>query len=135
MTAESFEAPDAVRRMLVTTWAPVQQHGHSQRGECSFPLDEPSLTDWDFIPKPDRQGIPLWRLTSHQRTLVQSLLAAGLSEQGYTQTLQIMAMENVLRERETELLGIEPSIEPSSVHAASRTMRHFNLPSTVAAIW
>jgi hypothetical protein len=98
-------------------------HGRSRR------------TDWDFVPKPDRQGIPLWRLTSHQRTLVQSLLAAGLSEQGYTQTLQIMAMENVLRERETELLGIEPSIEPSSVHAASRTMRHFNLPSTVAAIW
>ncbi len=56
-----------------------------QRRECEFPLDHPGRLDWDNIPKPDRGGIPPWRLSSHQRTLVHSLLAAGLSEQGYTQ--------------------------------------------------
>ncbi|GAA4025264.1 DUF3500 domain-containing protein [Streptomyces plumbiresistens] len=106
MTAEFFEAPDTIRRMLVTTWALFNSMDSTQRRECSFPMDDPGRTDWDFIPKPDRQGIPLWRLTSHQRTLVHSLLSAGLSEQGYTQTLQVMAMENILRERETEMLGI-----------------------------
>jgi hypothetical protein len=34
------------------------------------------------------------------------LLAAGLSEQGYSQALQIMAMENLLREREQQRLGV-----------------------------
>lgn len=104
--ADSYEAPDTIRRMLFTTWALLNSMDSTQRRDCTFPMDEPGRLDWDFIPKPDRQGIPLWRLTSHQRTLVHSLLAAGLSEQGYTQTLQIMAMENILRERETPMFGV-----------------------------
>jgi len=106
MTAEFYEAPDTIRRMLVTTWALLNRMDSTQRAECSFPMADPGRVDWDFIPKPDRQGIPLWRLSSHQRTLVHSLLAAGLSERGYTQALQIMAMENILREHETPMLGI-----------------------------
>lgn len=104
--AGCYEAPDTIRRMLVTTWSLLYSMDGQQRRECEFSMDDPGRTDWDFIPKPDRQGIALWRLTSHQRTLVHSLLAAALSEQGYTQALQIMAMENVLRERETPRLGI-----------------------------
>ena len=105
-TAGWYEAPDTIRRMLVTTWALLYSMDSTKRRECEFPMDDPGRLDWDFIPKPDRQGIALWRLSSHQRTLVHSLLAAALSEQGYTQVLQIMAMENILRERETERLGI-----------------------------
>ena len=105
-SAGTFEAPDTIRRMLVTTWALLYSMDSTQRRECEFPLSDPGRLDWDFIPKPDRQGIPLWRLTSHQRTLVHSLLAAGLSEIGYTQALQIMAMENILRERETPVFGV-----------------------------
>ena len=104
--AGCFEAPDTIRRMLVTTWALLYSMDGAQRRECEFPMADPGRLDWDFIPKPDRQGIPLWRLTSHQRTLVHSLLAAGLSETGYTQALQIMAMENILRERETPAFGV-----------------------------
>jgi hypothetical protein len=105
-SAGYFEAPDTIRRMLVTTWALLYSMDGTQRRECEFPLSDPGRLDWDFIPKPDRQGIPLWRLSSHQRTLVHSLLAAGLSEIGYTQALQIMAMENILRERETPVFGV-----------------------------
>ena len=106
MAVEAFEAPDTIRRMLVTTWALLYSMDGGQRRECEFPMDDPGRLDWDFIPKPDRQGIALWRLNPHQRTLVHNLLAAGLSEQGYTQVLQVMAMENILRERETPLLGL-----------------------------
>ena len=106
MTAACYEAPDTIRRMLFTTWALLYSMDPGQRRECEFPMADPGRLDWDFIPKPDRTGIPLWRLSAHQRTLVHSLLAAGLSEQGYTQTLQIMAMENILRERETPIFGV-----------------------------
>ncbi|WP_460062510.1 DUF3500 domain-containing protein [Streptomyces sp. YKOK-I1] len=102
---QTYEAPETIRRMLVTTWALLYSLDGSQRRECEFPMDHPGRTDWDFIPKPDRQGIPLARLNPHQRTLVHSLLAASLSEQGYTQVLQVMAMENILREREQQALG------------------------------
>jgi hypothetical protein len=105
-TAEAFEAPETIRRMLITTWALLYSMDSTQRRECEFPMDHPGRLDWDFIPKPDRQGIALWQLSTHQRTLVHSLLAAGLSEQGYTQVLQVMAMENILRERETPRLGV-----------------------------
>ena len=92
-------------------------------------MDDPGRLDWDFIPKPDRQGIPLSRLGPHQRTLAQSLLAAGLSEQGYSQALQIMAMENMLREREQPRMGVitgdfrhaDQYFLPSSGGRASRT--------------
>ncbi|MPY55669.1 DUF3500 domain-containing protein [Streptomyces spongiae] len=104
-TTEVYEAPDTIRRMLVTTWALLYSMDGAQRRECEFPMDDPGRVDWDFIPKPDRQGVPLARLNSHQRTLVHSLLAASLSEQGYSQVLQIMAMENILREREQQMLG------------------------------
>ncbi|BBC30975.1 hypothetical protein SGFS_022690 [Streptomyces graminofaciens] len=104
-TTEVYEAPETIRRMLVTTWALLYSMDGAQRRECEFSMDDPGRVDWDFIPKPDRQGVPLAGLNSHQRTLVHSLLAASLSEQGYSQVLQIMAMENILREREQQMLG------------------------------
>ena len=102
----TFEAPETIGRMLVTTWALLYSMDGDQRRACEFPMADPGRADWDFVPKPDRQGIPLSRMNAHQRTLAQSLLAAGLSEQGYSQALQIMAMENMLREREQRRLGV-----------------------------
>ena len=104
--AHAFEAPETIRRMLVTTWALLYSLDPAQRQYCQFGMDDPGRLDWDFIPKPDRQGIPLARLDAHQRTLAHSLLAAGLSVQGYSQALQIMAMENMLREIEVPRHGV-----------------------------
>ncbi|TGD86299.1 DUF3500 domain-containing protein [Mycolicibacterium sp. CH28] len=101
-----YEAPQLIARMLATTWALLWSLDPTQRLECEFAMDDAARLDWDFIPKPDRHGIPLSRLNSHQRTLVQSLLACSLSEQGYSQALQIMALENVLRERDLPIFGV-----------------------------
>ncbi|MGH3633545.1 MAG: DUF3500 domain-containing protein [Mycobacterium sp.] len=101
-----YEAPQLITRMLVTTWAILYSLDAAQRRECEFPMEDPGRTDWDFIPKPDRRGIALSELNSHQRALVHSLLALSLSEQGYSQALQIMALENILRERELAMLGV-----------------------------
>lgn len=102
----AFEAPETIRRMLVTTWALLYSMDPGQRRNCEFDMADPGRLDWDFIPKPDRQGIPLAQLNAHQRTLAHSLLAAGLSVRGYSQALQIMAMENMLREIEVPRLGV-----------------------------
>ena len=69
-------------------------------------MDHPGRLDWDFIPKSDRTGIPMYQLNFHQRTLVQTLLKAALSMRGYTQALEIMAMENILRELEVDRFGV-----------------------------
>src|SRR6266550_215514 len=91
-----FEAPDAIRKMLLATWGLLYSLSPEEHARALFPMDDPSRMDWDFIPKPDRKGVPLFALDAHQKTLAHTLLAAGLSMQGYTQALQIMAMENVL---------------------------------------
>lgn len=93
-----MRAPETITRMLFVTWALLSGFTTDQRARCLFPMDDPRRLDWDFIPKPDRTGIPLFELDRHQRTLAQSLLRAGLSLRGYSQALSIMATENILRE-------------------------------------
>ncbi|HTR94593.1 MAG TPA: DUF3500 domain-containing protein [Trebonia sp.] len=106
MASQLFEAPETIRRMLITTWALLYSLTPEQRRQCEFPMDHPSRMDWDFIPKPDRTGVPLTVLGPHQRTIAQTLIRAGLSMKGYTKALSIMAMENVLRELETGSFGV-----------------------------
>ena len=106
MGADSYEAPNVIRRMLFTTWAFLYSLRPDQRALCEFPMHDAQRMDWDFIPKPDRTGISFAQLDPHQRTLGHTLLAAGLSTQGYSQALQIMAMENMLREIEVPKFGV-----------------------------
>lgn len=93
-----YSAPETIRRMLFVTWALLSGLTTDQRARCVYPMDDPRRLDWDFIPKPDRTGIPLFELDRHQRTIAHSLLRAGLSMHGYSQALSIMATENILRE-------------------------------------
>ncbi|MFF4507042.1 DUF3500 domain-containing protein [Streptomyces sp. NPDC001401] len=105
MTAP-YEAPDTIKRMLFATWALLNSLTPEQRAIASYPMSDPRRLDWDFIPKPDRTGIAMSALHGHQRTLAQHLLASGLSTRGYSQALQIMAMENMLREKEVHERGL-----------------------------
>ncbi len=95
-----YEAPRTISRMLFATWALLTSLDPAQRASAQFPMDDPRRLDWDFIPKPDRCGVPLFQLNRHQRTVAHALLKAGLSMRGYSQALSVMATENVLRETE-----------------------------------
>jgi hypothetical protein len=101
-----FEAPITIRRMLLNAGAVLSSLSADQQTRITFSMDDPRRLDFDFVPKPDRNGIPLWELDKHQRTLAHVLLASGLSTRGYTQALQIMAMENILRESQVGGMGI-----------------------------
>ncbi|WP_435129344.1 DUF3500 domain-containing protein [Actinacidiphila sp. bgisy144] len=104
--SEVYEAPEVIRRMLVNTTALLNCLSPEQRAQAWFPLDSPHRKDWDFVPKPDRTGVPLAVLDRHQRALAHSLLSAGLSTRGYSMALSVMAMENVLREVGAHRFGV-----------------------------
>jgi hypothetical protein len=95
----TYEAPATIKRMLFATWALLDSLSPDLRAQALIPdMSDPRRTDWDFIPKPDRSGVPLFRLDRHQRTLAHTLLRSGLSIRGYSQALAVMATENILRE-------------------------------------
>jgi hypothetical protein len=95
-----YAAPRTISRMLFATWALLGSLDSGQQASALLPMSDPRRLDWDFIPKPDRTGIPMFALNRHQRTVAHALLKAGLSMRGYSQALSVMATENVLRERE-----------------------------------
>jgi hypothetical protein len=99
--AMTYEAPQTIKRMLFTTWALLDTLSPDLRARAHVPgMADPRRVDWDFIPKPDRTGVPLFKLDHHQRTLAQTLIKSGLSMRGYSQVLSVMATENILRELE-----------------------------------
>lgn len=94
-----YEAPVAIKRMLFSAWALLDSLPPGARSRMHIPdMDDPRRLDWDFIPRPDRTGVPLSMLDGHQRTLAHTLLKSGLSMRGYSQALAVMATENILRE-------------------------------------
>jgi hypothetical protein len=100
-----YEAPKTISRMLFATWALLNSLDAGQRASALFDMADPSRLDWDFIPKPDRTGVPMFAFNRHQRTIAQTLIKSGLSMRGYSQALSVMATENVLREREAVSRG------------------------------
>ncbi|MFE5879682.1 DUF3500 domain-containing protein [Streptomyces hydrogenans] len=99
--AVTYEAPVTIKRMLFATWALLDSLRPDLKAAAIVPdMDAPGRVDWDFIPKPDRAGIPLHALDRHQKVIAHSLLKAGLSMRGYSQALSVMATENLLRELE-----------------------------------
>jgi len=101
----TYQAPAAIRDMLFATWSLLNGFSADQRARAHFAFDDPRRIDWDFIPKPDRTGIPLFELDRHQKALAHTLLRSGLSLRGYSQALAIMATENILRELEVVRRG------------------------------
>jgi hypothetical protein len=87
--------------MLFATWALLDSLTPDLHAKALVAdIADPRRADWDFIPKPDRTGVPLFMLDRHQRTLAHTLLKSGLSIRGYSQVLAVMATENILRELE-----------------------------------
>jgi len=101
----TYRAPAAIRDMLFATWSLLNGFSADQRARAHFAFDDPRRIDWDFIPKPDRTGIPLFELDRHQKALAHTLLRSGLSLRGYSQALAVMATENILRELEVVRRG------------------------------
>ena len=82
-----------------------------QKETLLFPLDDKLRKDWQFIPM-EREGLSLKNLKPNQRLLAMSLIQTALSHRGYTTSLQIMALEQMLHEMENN----SPKRDPEKYH-------------------
>lgn len=73
-----------------------------QRMQATFPFSGDARTDWHYIPKEERKGLPLKELTSEQTYLVHILLNESLGQAGYSKTVGIMYLESILRGMDME---------------------------------
>ncbi|MFX0556115.1 DUF3500 domain-containing protein [Maribacter sp. CXY002] len=69
-----------------------------QKAKIVFDFKADTRDKWHFLPWSsfERQGLPLKELTTDQKALVHKLLQSSLSDTGYKQTTEIIALENVL---------------------------------------
>ena len=71
-----------------------------QRARATADFEAASRTDWHFVPKPIRKGLPLTDMTKPQREQAHALLQAALSEAGYGKAVAIMELDELLRRLE-----------------------------------
>lgn len=77
-----------------------------QRAAATFPADSPERLKWNFVPlqdkqrSPTRRGVRLEVMTADARQKALALLAAGTSETGYQQAVDVMNLESVLNIQE-----------------------------------
>ncbi len=67
--------------------------------KARYETDDAERVNWHFVPR-ERKGVSLRELTSQQRDAALNLLRVSLSQQGYQKAMDIVALENVLREVE-----------------------------------
>jgi len=83
---------DAARRFLAALPA-------DQRTRARFDFADAERVNWHYIPR-ERRGVPLGELAVAQRQLANGFLATALGRRGLLKATSIMALEEVLRERE-----------------------------------
>lgn len=66
-----------------------------QRARATADFEAATRTDWHFIPKPIRKGLPLTDMTKPQRDLAHALLKSALSEAGYGKAMAIMELDEL----------------------------------------
>jgi hypothetical protein len=73
-----------------------------QRMQAIVPFGGDARTDWHYVPKEERKGLPIKEMTAEQIYLVHILLNESLGQAGYSKTVGIMYLESILRGMEME---------------------------------
>lgn len=71
-----------------------------QKARAQYSFEDEERFNWHFVPR-QRNGISFNNFTDKQRQAALDLLKTSLSAQGYQKAVNIMALENVLREVES----------------------------------
>jgi hypothetical protein len=71
-----------------------------QKARATADFAAATRTDWHFVPKPIRKGLPLTDMTKPQRDQAHAVLKAALSEAGYGKAVAIMELDELLRRLE-----------------------------------
>jgi len=81
-----------------STWLAGLDEVQKTRATADFAAA--ARTDWHFVPKPIRKGLPLTDMTKPQRDQAHAVLKAALSEAGYGKAVAIMELDELLRRLE-----------------------------------
>jgi hypothetical protein len=68
----------------------------TQRAKTLYKFTDDERFNWHYFPKSDRKGISLNELTAEQKKDAFALLRSCLSDAGYTRTVDIVNLENIL---------------------------------------
>jgi hypothetical protein len=79
-----------------------------QKEKASFELKDDERLNWHFVPR-ERKGVSIKEMAPEQRALAHALLSSGLSHRGYAVALNIMSLEQILRDMEK---GSGPARDP-----------------------
>ncbi len=114
----------------------------AQRDKTQMAFDHESKILWHYIPSSmfPREGIQLKELDSNQKSKLNELLKSFLSETGYTKTMKIIELENILLEMSGDSIARNPenysiafygNPEKDSIWAFSFEGHHISLNFTI----
>ncbi len=75
----------------------INSLSEQQRSKTIYTLENEERYNWHFFPKSDRKGIALNELNDGQRKNALALLRSCLSTTGFSKTMDILQLENVLQ--------------------------------------
>ncbi len=110
-TAGIARAHDIASEMTTAANLFLQSLDESQAAAVKFEFDDEMRKDWQFIPM-ERKGLGLKAMKPNQRLLATSLVQSALSHRGFSTTMKIMALEQVLHEMENK----SPKRDPEKYH-------------------
>ncbi|MEM9943581.1 MAG: DUF3500 domain-containing protein [Planctomycetota bacterium] len=111
VNANSILAHDPAKDMHDSAVLFLKALNEEQKSQITFEFEDVLRKDWQFIPM-ERKGLNLKSMKPHQRHLAMSFLQSALSHRGFSTSLQIMALEQVLHEME----NFAPKRDPSKYH-------------------
>ncbi len=92
-------AHDTNANMVQTAKAFLAALDDQQLAKAKFQFPDDERENWHFIPKP-RKGLPLREMTPTQQHLAIAMLSSGLSPHGFIKALEIMSLEDILKQIE-----------------------------------
>lgn len=111
LTTEITHAHDVAGEMTAAANLLLQSLDETQAKAVSFEFGDELRKDWQFIPM-ERKGLGLKAMKPNQRLLAMSLVQTALSHRGFSTTMNIMALEQVLHEMENN----SPKRDPEKYH-------------------
>ena len=106
--ASPAQAHDIAKEMRDSANLFLKSLSDDQATALKFKFDDDLRKNWQFIPM-ERKGLGLKQMKPHQRGLAMVLVQTALSHRGFSTSMQIMAMEQVLRDLENNSLKRDPT--------------------------
>lgn len=100
----------------------IKSFNPDQKKMAMLDFGHEDRTSWTYLPAQNRRGLPLKKMQSNQKKLVNDFLRLHLSEMGYKKTQDVIALEQILFElegsskRDTELYFLSFFGNPEKDH-------------------